>query len=167
MMIHGANELIQIFNRLFQKSENTILLGGHEEPLYLPRDETSPHHRVIFTRDYFASALHEVAHWCIAGPERRLQIDYGYWYFPEGRNWKQQQLFEQAEVKPQALECLFARAAGSRFIVSQDNLSQPDACINSSFADKVAAQAELYIRHGLPERAQKFHDALLSCYAQR
>jgi elongation factor P hydroxylase len=166
-MTHDANDLIDIFNRLFQTSENTILIGGYNEPLYLPSDEASPYHRVIFTRDYFASALHEIAHWCIAGSERRLQIDYGYWYYPEGRNRDQQQLFEQAEVKPQALECLFARAAGSRFFVSQDNLSQQDACINSTFADNVAAQAELYLKHGLPERANQFLEALLSFYGDR
>lgn len=157
---HNPNHLIHIFNTLFQTSENTILVGGAEEPLYLPVDDTSPHNRVIFTRDYFASALHEIAHWCIAGKERRSLVDYGYWYYPEGRNVDQQHLFEQAEVKPQALECIFSRAANSSFIISQDNLSQPDACANSRFAEMVALQVEKYLQEGLPERAARFNEAL-------
>lgn len=162
-MNHQAEDLITLFNTLFQPSENTILVGGSEEPLYLPADATHAAHRVIFTRDYFASALHEIAHWCIAGPERRLQVDYGYWYFPEGRNREQQQLFEQAEVKPQALECIFSRAARFKFTVSQDNfsLTHEEA---ERFATLVAKQVDVFLQNGLPERAQRFRDALSAHY---
>ncbi|GAM69307.1 transporting ATPase [Vibrio sp. JCM 19236] len=26
--------------------------------------------------------MHEIAHWCVAGPKRRLLEDFGYWYEP-------------------------------------------------------------------------------------
>ncbi len=44
---HHANDLIHIFNHLFKDTENTVLIGGAAEPLYLPCDETYPHHRVV------------------------------------------------------------------------------------------------------------------------
>ncbi len=164
MTRHDCNDLILLFNNLFRQSENTILEGGAEEPVYLPQDAASPFHRIIFTRDYFASALHEIAHWCIASTARRQQIDYGYWYYPEGRNQQQQELFEQAEVKPQALECIFSQAAGSRFIVSQDNFLTGHISSGLSFDEKVAVQAEHYITHGMPERAATFRNCLLEYY---
>lgn len=163
-MKHNADDLIVIFNNLFMSAENTVLIGGYEEPLYLPSDSDNPHHRVIFTRDYFASALHEIAHWCLAGEQRRLLVDYGYWYFPEGRSREQQVKFEQAEIKPQALECIFASAAQSRFTVSQDNFSPQSANTEFSFAEKVAAQVSIFNEEGLPQRARRFRDALLAFY---
>lgn len=162
MTKHDCNDLITLFNELFQETEKTILVGNGEEPLYLPG---TPFHQVIFKADYFASALHEIAHWCIAGEARRQQVDYGYWYYPEGRNTEQQQLFESAEVKPQALECLFAQTAGSRFIVSQDNFSHDPQQDRESFAIKVAAQAQRFLIDGLPKRADLFRNRLLDFYA--
>ncbi len=53
---------------------------------------------------FYASALHEIAHWCIAGENRCQQVDYGYWYEPNGRSEERQFEFEKVEVKPQALE---------------------------------------------------------------
>ncbi len=164
-MNHNANDLITIFNDLFKETENTILIGNHEEPLYIPSDDKHPHHRVIFTRDYFASALHEIAHWCLAGEKRRLLLDYGYWYFPEGRTREQQIQFERAEIKPQALECIFAMAAKSRFMVSQDNFSEQSKNNEFSFADKVAEQVAIYLSEKLPDRAHQFRQALLAFYA--
>src|SRR3990167_9984648 len=110
MRTHDCQDLIEIFNGLFEQSEATTLIGGSDEPMYLPADQDNPFNRVIFTYDYYASALHEIAHWCLAGDARRKQVDYGYWYFPEGRTAEQQMLFENAEVKPQALECIFSQA---------------------------------------------------------
>lgn len=161
---HDCQDLINIFNHLFATSEQTILLGNAEEPLYLPADADTPHHRVIFTRNYFASALHEIAHWCIASAERRKQVDYGYWYFPEGRNAEQQRQFEQAEIKPQALEYIFSQAAGSRFMVSQDNLATGHGD-TALFAQNVAEQAEQYLTHGLPDRAELFRQQLANFYS--
>lgn len=58
----------------------------------------------------FNSALHEISHWTIAGAKRRLLPDLGYWYAPDGRTKEQQDLFEQVEIKPQAIEWLFAQS---------------------------------------------------------
>lgn len=161
---HHCHDLVFLFNDLFQLSENTILIGNAEEPLYLPADADSTFARVIFTYDYFASALHEIAHWCIASKQRRQQVDYGYWYFPEGRSAEQQAQFEQAEIKPQALEMLFTQAAGSRFLVSQDNLETGFGLSREAFTQLVTDQAELYLTNGLPERAELFRKRLLNFY---
>ncbi len=72
---------------------------------------------------FFNSALHEISHWSIAGDKRRLLPDLGYWYAPDGRTAEQQALFEQVEIKPQAIEWLFATAFGRKFRVSLDNLT--------------------------------------------
>lgn len=165
-MLHNYQDLITLFNSLFEHTENTVLIGNGEEPLYLPCDEKSPVNRIIFTRDYFASALHEIAHWCIASKRRRELVDYGYWYYPEGRNAEQQALFEEAEVKPQALESIFSDAAGSRFIPSQDNLSGESIVGSDSFEEKIQAQVQYYLRHGLPDRALKFKACLLTFYQE-
>src|SRR5690606_39383874 len=52
---------------------------------YLPASEPDGLARVVFAHGFFASALHEIAHWCIAGDYRRTLHDYGYWYCPDGR----------------------------------------------------------------------------------
>ena len=76
-MNHRYEDLIEIFNNTFLESENTILVKGDDEPIYLPADANSPHHRIIFSHGFFQSALHEIAHWCIAGRERRQLVDFG------------------------------------------------------------------------------------------
>ncbi|MFT6909180.1 MAG: elongation factor P hydroxylase, partial [Oleiphilaceae bacterium] len=60
-----------IFNRIFSVNENTLLISGGDEPIYLPVSEIENVNKIISTRDYFSSALHEVSHWCLAGVERR------------------------------------------------------------------------------------------------
>lgn len=162
----ASEYLIRLFDRLFARSHNTCLVGGAEEPEYRPADHCCPYHRIVFTRDYVASALHEVAHWCIAGPQRRLQTDYGYWYAPDGRTPAQQQAFEKVEVKPQALEWIFSRAAHHRFVVSLDNLDGEPGAV-APFREAVHAQVLRYCRDGLPGRAADFHDALCSAYGTR
>ncbi len=77
--------------------------------------------QIVFTHDYPASALHEAAHWCLAGPLRRTQRDYGYWYVPGPRNPVQREAFFRAEADVQALEAIFARTCGVRFVVSADD----------------------------------------------
>ena len=122
-MQHHCDDLVSLFDRCFAVDFNTRLVGGNPEPEYLPADVNNSAHRILFTRDYFRSALHETAHWCVAGADRRLLPDFGYWYAPDGRTADQQRVFEQAEVKPQALEWIFCAATGHRFDVSTDNLS--------------------------------------------
>lgn len=158
----AAARLECIFDACFASRWNTRLIGGAEEPLYQPATAGSHVHTLYYRQDYFASALHEVAHWCLAGEQRRLQLDFGYWYAPEGRTAQQQRAFEAVERKPQALEWFFSRACGYRFQVSIDNLPQsaqeiPDA---TAFQRCVLEQVRAWQVSGLPERAEIFYTAL-------
>lgn len=158
-----ACDLINCFNQLFSDSLNTQLIGAGEEPIYLPADEGVDYHRIIFTRDYFASALHEIAHWCVAGEKRRLEVDYGYWYAPDGRTEDQQRLFEQVEVKPQAMEWIFSVACGYRFRVSADNLAAGLGA-SDEFKAAIYQQVLQYCEQGLPQRPALFTQTLAHHY---
>ena len=161
-MLHTT--LIELFNQQFEASEKTLLIGGAVEPLYQPAQHREQYHRIYFSHDYASSALHEVAHWTLAGPERRSKVDYGYWYAPDGRSSEQQHLFEQVEIKPQAIEWIFSLAAGLKFRVSADNL---DAQLGASQAFKTSIwqQACDYLEQGnLPPRAALFVSALLGSH---
>ncbi|GAB3100527.1 elongation factor P hydroxylase [Aestuariicella hydrocarbonica] len=148
-----------VFHQVFESSFRTRLVGGGDEPIYRPTEDPLGYHEIVYTRDYAASALHEIAHWCVAGPERRQLEDYGYWYAPDGRSADQQALFERLEVKPQAFEWIFSMAAGRKFRVSADNL---EAALGASdgFKDAVHLQVLDYCRLGLPPRADLFAQAL-------
>ena len=71
-------DLIRIFNGLFLAGLNTELVAGDDEPIYLPADAEHRHHRIVFAHGFYASALHEIAHWLVAGANAD-QEDYG-WY---------------------------------------------------------------------------------------
>ena len=154
--------LEQVFANCFITEFNTRLIGGHEEPLYQPATQGGDAAEIQYRSDYFASALHEIAHWCIAGPARRLQVDYGYWYAPDGRDAETQRQFELAEYKPQALEWFFAKACGYPFKLSLDNLSGDDMhCADTQdFKQAVLEQAHCWQESGLPSRGQRFFIAL-------
>ncbi|GAA5173350.1 elongation factor P hydroxylase [Modicisalibacter zincidurans] len=160
---HRIDDVIALFDGLFGAVHRTRLVSGGDEPLYRPAAHGDGHHQVIFTRDYFASALHEISHWCIAGERRRQLEDYGYWYCPDGRDGNMQQAFENAEVAPQALELLFSRACRRRFHVSVDNLGDM-AVDRHAFGARVEARAERYRREGLPRRGEAFRAALEAFY---
>ena len=162
-MKHHCQDLIRLFAVCFADEFNTRLVGGGAEPIYLPADADEPMHRIIFTHDYYRSALHEIAHWCVAGQARRQLIDFGYWYAPDGRSSEQQSAFEQVEVKPQALEWLFCEAAGHPFRVSLDNLSG-EVTDPAPFKRRVIEQVRAYLDNGIPQRAARFVDALLGHY---
>jgi elongation factor P hydroxylase len=160
-----ADRLSALFNSLFRVCERTVLRGGAAEPLYEPevRGDDRPGRPAIihFRADYAASALHEVAHWCIAGAARRRLPDYGYWYAPDGRDPAQQAAFLAVEARPQALEWCFAQACGLPFRLSLDNLDAPPAAGEPErFASAVIACGEALRDQGLPPRAQGFFDAL-------
>jgi len=121
--------------------------------------------QIVFAYDYFASALHECSHWCIAGLSRRKLLDYGYWYAPDGRTESEQRVFEQVEIKPQALEWIFNKACGHRFRVSADNLEQGLGA-SEPFKRDICVQALDYCERGLPPRAEKFANALAAYYRQ-
>jgi elongation factor P hydroxylase len=155
-------DLISIFNRTFLASHNTQLVSGGLEPLYSPPSEHAPA-SIVFTHDYFSSALHEIAHWLIAGDKRRQQEDYGYWYCPDGRTATQQTAFEQVEVSPQALEWILSKACGCPFRLSLDNLTGSSGD-GSAFATAVYERVIAYIDQGLPPRANTMRRVLVDYY---
>lgn len=162
-MPYDSQDLIRLFDSCFAERYNTRLQGGAAEPVYLPADVLQPMHRILFTQDYFRSALHEIAHWCLAGDARRQLVDFGYWYAPDGRSAEQQSAFELVEVKPQALEWLFCEAAGHPFRVSLDNLSG-ETTDSLPFKQRVVAQVHEYLRQGIAQRPARFVEALLAYY---
>ena len=158
-------DLIKLFDQLFLDATNTQLVKGDEEPIYLPKDEKNSTHRIVFAHGFFASALHEIAHWCLAGAKRRELVDYGYWYAPDGRDEQQQKAFEQVEVKPQAIEWAFSLACGKPFDVSIDNLSGVETD-RLAFKENVFDQLTTYVEIGFPERAEQFIETLRRFYKQ-
>ena len=156
--------LVGVFNRVFQAADDTILCGGADEPYYEPGAPS-----VIYFRDDFdRSALHEVAHWCVAGPVRRGLPDYGYWYAPDGRNAEQQSAFYGVEVKPQAIEALFCEELDLTFAVSVDNLTVNVNCPQIiDFRAAVDRQIIRFRQQGLPDRARRFNEALALLAAER
>lgn len=160
-----VDRLIEIFDGLFKDSLNTVLVRGEGEPIYLPADAEHSHHRVIFAHGFFASALHEIAHWCVAGPERRLLEDFGYWYKPDGRTAEEQAEFERVEVSPQAYEWILTISAGRKFHFSADNLSQGLGA-SESFKESVAARARHVLVYGMNGRLSALSEALRKEYSQ-
>jgi len=117
----STREICRVFNRAFGLAHQTMLVGGAAEPLYEP---ATPHIPALlqFREDFAASALHEVAHWCIAGAKRRRRIDFGYEYIAPPRSAFMQAKFFAAEMHAQSLEAEFCAAAGVVFRVSVDDL---------------------------------------------
>lgn len=158
--------VIDVFEALFLVPHNTQLIAGADEPVYLPAsDESGAINRLFFREDFLPSALHETAHWCIAGTERLKREDFGYWYNPDGRTAAQQRVFEAAEVKPQALEWMFSRACGQKFRLSIDNLSTGQVSASQSFAQAVCQQAvDWCVEGALPRRAELFLRGLMEAF---
>ncbi|MEM1405083.1 MAG: elongation factor P hydroxylase [Pseudomonadota bacterium] len=156
-----AHALTALFNCLFADAENTVLIGGADEPLYEPGDGGALPARIYFRADFAASALHETAHWCIAGAERRRCTDYGYWYSPDGRGSDAQRRFLEVESRPQALEWAFALACGRSFRLSLDNLDAPtDTQDQQDFVDAVCEEARRVKEGHCSKRAQRFMKTL-------
>ncbi len=164
LMTHHYTDLITIFNDTFFAPFNTKLELGGDEPIYLPADETVPHHRIVFARGFYASALHEIAHWCVAGPQRRLLEDFGYWYEPDGRTEAVQAQFENVEVRPQAYEWILSLSAGFPFTVSCDNLNGDFESDRLAFMRKVHQEVLSILDAGLPQRVSMLSNALRAFY---
>jgi elongation factor P hydroxylase len=162
-MQHNYTDLIQLFSNTFYNKYNTRLIKGDDEPIYLPASDNCSYHQIVFAHGYYSSALHEISHWCVAGKERRLKEDFGYWYEPDGRDEQQQKIFESVEIKPQAIEWAFCVAAQKTFNVSADNLNGFEAD-TASFKKSVYEQVKRYIVNGFPARAQQFIEALADYY---
>ena len=141
----------------------TRLIGGYREPFYKAPVEGMPA-EIRFTCDYERSALHELAHWCIAGEQRRKLDDFGYWYEPDGRTLSQQHLFFNVEIRPQAIEKHFCDALEIYFEVSADNLGNfPQKQLNQ-FSQRVYTQYTRYLVSGFPSRANKIYHCLCDWY---
>ena len=84
----------ELFSKEFEVSFSTKLIGGADEPLYLPKNRPGGFSLLKFRSDFVSSALHEISHWCIAGERRRKLKDFGYWYCPDGRSEVEQEAFE-------------------------------------------------------------------------
>ena len=160
---HHYGNLIQLFDQTFGERFNTRLIKGGDEPLYSPANQFCHYHQIIFAHGYYASALHEISHWCIAGKKRRLLEDFGYWYQPDGRNEQEQQRFEQVEIKPQAVEWALCVASNKKFTVSADNLNGFEAD-TASFKKGVYQQVRGYLEQGFPAQANTFIKVLANFY---
>lgn len=160
---HRYQDLIELFHQTFYAQYQTRLIKGDDEPIYLPADHRNPDHRIVFAHGYYASALHEISHWLVAGRERRKHEDFGYWYQPDGRTAEQQTVFETVEVKPQAIEWLLCVAAGFDFNVSCDNLSGEETD-RRVFEHNVYLRVVYLLEHGLSKRVGQFVTALADFY---
>jgi len=161
--MHNYQDLIDIFESTFFKQYNTQLVRGHDEPIYLPADNENLSHRIIFAHGFYASALHEISHWLVAGEKRRQLEDFGYWYEPDGRSAEQQAEFEIVEIVPQAIEWAVAVSCGFKFDVSADNLSGIEID-KLGFKHKVYQQLLTYLDNGFSVRTQQLIDACLKFY---
>ena len=161
--MHQVADLISIFEHTFYQSYNTRLVKGEHEPIYIPANDTTPHHQIVFAHGFYASALHEIAHWLVAGSQRRLVEDYGYWYCPDGRDATQQAEFESVEVKPQAIEWALSVAAGFEFNVSVDNLNGEQTC-RFDFQARVHQHVLILIEQGVNARTHTLLKALSNFY---
>jgi elongation factor P hydroxylase len=166
-MTYHYQDLINIFNQCFSEKYNTRLVKGLDEPIYSPANSKCAYHQIVFAHGYYASAVHEIAHWCVAGEKRRLLEDYGYWYEPDGRDLAQQEEFERVEVKPQAIEWILSRSAGFKFGVSSDNLHADLRERDSTpFKDAVHKKVQFLLVNGLDERVKILSDELIRFYSQ-
>ena len=161
--MHQVADLISIFENTFYQSHNTRLVKGEHEPVYIPANQQTPFHQIVFAHGFYASALHEIAHWLVAGDKRRLAEDYGYWYCPDGRDKVQQAEFEAVEVKPQAIEWALSVAAGFDFKVSVDNLNGEQTC-RFDFQARVQQQVLDLVKQGFNTRTQTLLKALSDFY---
>lgn len=177
-MIFNAHDLVVIFAQTLGEQYRTRLVPGGDEPLYRPaagadadsgtdsKTDSKNCHEIIFRHDYFQSALHELAHWCIAGADRRQQPDYGYWYRPDTRTAPQQTEFEHAEARPQAVEWLLTAACGKPFRVSLDNLAGGDPLDEGSLWRAVYGELQRCLAGAMPPRAAILARALAMHYNQ-
>ncbi|MEM9621133.1 MAG: elongation factor P hydroxylase [Pseudomonadota bacterium] len=151
-------QIAQLFNQCFAQSHDTILRGGAQEPLYLPGNANEPA-QLWYREDFAASALHEIAHWCVAGGARRRLVDFGYVYSPPPRSPQAQAAFFASELKVQTLEMLFAQTAGVPFTASADNL-QADVRGFTKQIHQARNTVAHWMRVSRDQRAAQFHQIL-------
>ncbi len=153
----SAGVIVELFNACFGIKEATFLVGGAREPFYEPGNVAHIH----FREDFMRSALHEVAHWCVAGKRRHQLPDYGYWYAPDGRSEAQQSAFFSVEARPQAIESIFCDACGVAFAPSVDNVEGGVTDTELEiFVTRITSWRSRFLKEGLPSRAEQFRRAL-------
>lgn len=153
--------IAQLFNSCFAATEQTRCSGGADEPLYRPA-RAGRCAQLQYRGDHAASALHEISHWCLAGRGRRQLLDFGYNYVATPRSLVAQVRFLRSEIRPQALERLFARQAGILFRCSFDDVEDRFLALRPGFEAAVKITSEQFERHGVAPRAQQFLAALRS-----
>ena len=147
------DELLKLLNQNYLYQFNTQIIGGFDEPFYKTFVGKKPA-QIQFSHDYIRSALHELAHWCVAGKERRKQDDYGYWYAADGRNQQQQNEFFKVEIKPQVIEWAFSIVLGIPFEASVDNLGTQVEGVDD-FNQNLRKQLSNYVVKGFPKRTRE------------
>jgi elongation factor P hydroxylase len=160
-----AEAIEETFAQCFAQDYGTELVGGALEPLYQPGSLARPA-RLLYREDFPASALHEVAHWCVAGEARRKLEDFGYLYIAGPRTPDQQATFFALELRAQSLEKQFAESAGLEFLPSADNLH---ADLNGFGGDIVAYEPQLldWLARPAGARARRFIQGLKSTFRKR
>lgn len=156
------SDWISTLNTTLLSAYHTRLVGGFDEPFY-KAPVGGEMAEIRFTHDYERSALHELAHWCVAGKARRRLDDFGYWYIPDGRNNVQQQAFYRVEATPQAIEKHFCTALDIPFAVSVDNLGNGALDGVEAFTRAVEVRFAHFASHGLPLRAAQIRECLQAC----
>ncbi len=149
----SLSELLALLNDQYLNAYETTIVGGHEEPFYRAFDGQNGA-QIQFSHDYIRSALHELAHWCVAGEQRRKMDDYGYWYAADGRDQEQQNAFYQVEVKPQTIEWAFSLVIDVDFEPSVDNLDNQVQGA-ADFAQALNQQMLAYLQQGFSPRVEQ------------
>ena len=164
----NSETISDLFNSTFEKKYRVRLIGGAAEPIYLPPVEKQSG-AICFREDFVSSALHEVAHWCIAGRDRRKMVDFGYEYISPPRDEIAQKIFLQAETRVQGLERLFSEISGVSFSASLDNLDCDEVTTKKmtklvlEFETALETESQnwkLTISRNPASRAATFYDAL-------
>lgn len=155
-------EIAARFNAQVGPMHHAYLLGGADEPLYEPATLGRPA-LIRYRQDFAQSALHELAHWCIAGAARRALADYGYWYQPPPRDPAMRARFFAVESRVQGLERILAHVCGVRFHVSLDDPGSDPL----DFEARVAWSTQCWLRRELPTRTQVVLHALEPDWRQR
>ena len=140
------------FNRLFSATYRTVLVGGAQEPFYQPPAATGLG-QLSYREDFAASALHEAAHWCVAGAARRRLPDFGYTYTPPPRTDRDQAAFFAAELTVQTLERQFALACGLPFRPSSDDPDIPVHAYRQAIDGHTQEVVERYLHRATRARA--------------
>ena len=149
------SEVAAVFNCTFS-DHSVVMHGEYREPMYIPGMDVA---ELRYTLDHTALALHEAAHWCIAGRRRRRNTDYGYFYEPPPRSGMHRVRFEDVDIEAQSVEVLLAEAAGSQFQPSSDDVDVP-LFLLEAFSSRILERARERRQVGLPKRADKFRVAL-------